>query len=90
MTAAAVRAWAGLVFEIAVTVTFGGLGMEVGAVKRPRSEIVPTVELPPVIPLTCHVKEEFTSLPAMTISKGCCWPTETLAVGGVMAMPALL
>ena len=24
--------------------------------KRPNSEIVPTVELPPVIPLTCHVK----------------------------------
>jgi hypothetical protein len=39
----------------AVTVTVAGDGRVVGAVYTPEVEIMPTVELPPVTPLTCQV-----------------------------------
>jgi hypothetical protein len=41
--------------EIALTVTLAGLGIAEGAAYMPAGEIVPTVLLPPVTPLTCQV-----------------------------------
>src|SRR5580698_6324425 len=41
--------------EVALTVTVAGDGTVVGAVYTPAVEIMPTVELPPLTPLTLHV-----------------------------------
>jgi len=41
--------------DFAVTVTVKADETTDGAVYMPAAEIVPTVELPPVTPLTCHV-----------------------------------
>jgi len=41
--------------EVAVTVTVVGFGGEFGAVYRPFEEIMPTVELPPIVPFTAQV-----------------------------------
>jgi hypothetical protein len=44
---------------VAVTVTDRGLGTEAGPAYRPIFDTVPTVELPPVAPLTDHVSAVF-------------------------------
>jgi hypothetical protein len=41
--------------ETAVMATVAGDGTAVGAVYTPELEIMPTVELPPVVPFTSHV-----------------------------------
>src|SRR5947207_3049389 len=45
----------GSAWDTAVTVTMAGFGTTAGAVYRPELDIVPTVALPPVTPLPCHV-----------------------------------
>ena len=44
-----------LACEITVTVTVLGFGTVAGGVYKPVDEIVPYVEFPPAMPLTCHV-----------------------------------
>jgi hypothetical protein len=41
--------------EVAVTVTVAGVGTAAGAVYAPLLEIIPTVALPPLTPLTLQV-----------------------------------
>jgi hypothetical protein len=45
--------------ETAVTVTWEGLGTFVGGVYKPLLLMVPTVEFPPSMPLTCQVRDMF-------------------------------
>lgn len=54
--------------ETASTVTVAGDGTAVGAVYTPPAEIVPTVALPPAMPLTCHVTVEFSVLPTVAVN----------------------
>jgi hypothetical protein len=71
-----VSAW-----EMAVTVTVAGLGTVAGAVYKAAVEIVPTVALPPVTPLTCHVTALL--LVFFSVAENCCVaPAVTVAVVG--------
>src|SRR5258708_39802372 len=74
-----VSAW-----EIAVTVTAAGLGTAAGAVYKPAAEMVPTVALPPVIPLTCQV----TAVLAVfrTVALNCCDVATVTLIGGEIEM----
>jgi hypothetical protein len=56
--------------DTAVTVTVAGLGTAEGAVYSPDVEIVPTVESPPVTPLTCQVTAVL-EVP-VTVAVNCC------------------
>jgi hypothetical protein len=46
-----------LALETAVTVTWEGLGTVAGGLYKPLLLMVPTVEFPPLWPLTCHVND---------------------------------
>src|SRR6266853_794790 len=62
----------GSAWDTAATVTVAGFGTTAGAVYRPALDIVPTVALPPVTPLTCQVT---TVLPVFcTVAVNCCVP----------------
>src|SRR2546423_886466 len=58
--------------DTAVTVTVAGFGTTAGAVYRPELDIVPTVALPPVTPLTCQVTAVL--LVFSTVAVNCCVP----------------
>jgi hypothetical protein len=66
---------------VAVTVTLAGLGRSRGAVYNPEGEIVPSVLLPPGVPLTLHVTPVL-EVPVMVAVN--CWllPSRTLAEVG--------
>lgn len=55
----AVAVLVGSAADVALTVTVDGDGTELGARYNPAWLIVPTVELPPVMPLTFHVADVF-------------------------------
>src|SRR5882757_4772451 len=59
-------------WDTAVTVTVAGFGTTAGAVYRPALDIVPTVGLPPVTPLTCQVTAVL--LVFCTVAANCCVP----------------
>jgi hypothetical protein len=71
--------------ETAATETVAGLGMELGAVYSPAALIVPTVELPPAVPLTCHVTVVFVVPVTRAVNCFIC-PGLTVAEAGVTAM----
>src|SRR6266478_2696169 len=76
MTAAMVTCaeadFVGSAWDTAATVTMAGFGTTAGAVYRPALDIVPTVALPPVTPLTCQVTAV---LPVFcTVAVNCCVP----------------
>src|SRR5213080_2634849 len=58
--------------DTAVTVTVAGFVTTAGAVYSPELEIVPTVALPPVTPLTCQVTAVL--LVFCTVAVNCCVP----------------
>src|SRR5256885_3430194 len=58
--------------DTAVTATVAGFGTTAGAVYRPKLDIVPTVALPPVTPLTCQVTAVL--LVFCTVAVNCCVP----------------
>src|SRR5436190_1971488 len=62
----------GSAWDTAVTVTMAGFGTTAGAVYRPELDIVPTVALPPVTPLTCQVTAVL--LVFCTVAVNCCVP----------------
>src|SRR5438552_3790189 len=62
----------GSAWDTAVTVTMAGFGTTAGAVYRPELDIVPTVALPPVTPLTCQVTAVL--LVFCTVAANCCVP----------------
>jgi hypothetical protein len=68
--------------EVAVTVTVAGNGTLAGAVYTPSVEIVPSAELPPETPFTCHVTELFCAF-VTTAWNARVFETSTLAVLGV-------
>jgi len=53
----------------AVTVTLAGEGTTAGAVNMPFALILPTVESPPVTPLTCQVTD--VSVALRTVARNC-------------------
>src|SRR5438045_7226119 len=59
--------------DTAVTATVAGFGTTAGAVYRPELDIVPTVALPPVTPLTCQVTAVL--LVFCTVAVNCCVPS---------------
>src|SRR5438045_123632 len=62
----------GSAWDTAVTVIVAGFGTTAGAVYRAELDIVPTVALPPVTPLTCQVTAV---LPVFcTVAVNCCVP----------------
>src|SRR5437763_7561352 len=80
--------------DTAVTATVAGFGTTAGAVYRPELDIIPTVALPPLTPLTCQVTAVL--LVFCTVAVNCCVPpaptvadtgeivTRTTAVGGMV------
>src|SRR5215831_395769 len=68
--------------EVAFTVTVAGFGMEPGAVYNPDAVMVPTVGLPPAVPLTCQVTTVFVVPVAVAVN---CFdaPGPTVAEAGV-------
>jgi hypothetical protein len=63
-------------------VTVAGAGTAIGAVYTPEAEIIPTVALPPAIPLTL----QFTAMleePVTAAANVCVIPICTLAIAGV-------
>ena len=64
----------------ALTVTVEGLGGLVGAAYRPVEEIVPTVELPPVMPFTCQITAVFVVPETITVN---CIVVPTITVTGL-------
>src|SRR5205823_10523031 len=58
--------------DTAVTATVAGFGTTAGAVYRPELDIVPTVALPPLTPLTCQVTAVL--LVFCTVAVNCCVP----------------
>jgi hypothetical protein len=60
----------GSAWEIAVTVTLAGLGIEEGPTYKPVVAIVPNEELPPVTVFTCHVIAVL-ELPVTVALKSC-------------------
>src|SRR5216110_584317 len=71
----------GSAWDTAVTVTVAGFGTTAGAVYRPELDIVPTVALPPVTPLTCQVTAVL--LVFSTVAVNCCVPpAPTVAATG--------
>jgi len=67
--------------DTALTVTVAGAGRVAGAVYTPLLEILPTVELPPLIPLTSQVTAVFVVFSTAAVNA---WvaPVATLAVPG--------
>src|SRR5438045_1343608 len=67
--------------DTAVTATVAGFGTTAGAVYRPELDIVPTVALPPLTPLTCQVTAE---IGRASCREGNCWlpPAPTVADTG--------
>src|SRR5947207_5347336 len=71
----------GSAWDTAATVTVAGFGTTAGAVYRPELDIVPTVALPPITPLTCQVTAVL--LVFCTVAVNCCVPpTPTVADTG--------
>jgi hypothetical protein len=68
--------------DTAVMVTVAGDGTAAGAIYMPIAEIVPTVELPPVTPLTCQVTAVFDELATVAV-KACEPVAVTVAVPGM-------
>jgi hypothetical protein len=69
---------------VAVTVMVAGLGKVAGGVYTPEFVIVPTVELPPAVPLTSQVT--LISVAPVTAAVNCCVvPWLTVVVAGVTA-----
>src|SRR5437763_8992154 len=58
--------------DTAVTATVAGFGTTAGAVYRPELDIIPTVALPPLTPLTCQVTAVL--LVFCTVAVNCCVP----------------
>src|SRR5438876_896764 len=76
-------------WDTAVTVTVPGLGTTAGAVYSPELEIVPTVALPPVTPLTCQVTAVLAVFCTVAVN---CWvpPIATVAeVGEIVTLSEL-
>jgi hypothetical protein len=83
---------------IACTETELGFGTTAGAKKFPEALIVPTVEFPPVTPLTCHVTAVL--VVPVTVAANCCelpaltfaevGDTVTVMTGGGALTPAPL
>jgi hypothetical protein len=83
----------GSICKAAVTVTVAGLGTISGAVNRPESLIVPTVEFPPCIEFTCQVTAELPAFCTFAVNgtvvpaKGCAEAGDTVTTiaggGGV-------
>ena len=69
--------------DAAEMVTTAGAGTLVGAVYKPDPEMVPTVLLPPAMPLTCHVTVLVSELSTVA-TKVVVWPMPTMAVRGAM------
>jgi hypothetical protein len=69
--------------DTAVMVTVAGDGTAAGAIYMPVAEIVPTVELPPVTPLTCQVTAVFDELATVAVKAWEPLPAVTAAVPGV-------
>jgi hypothetical protein len=71
--------------DTADTVTVAGAGITAGAVYSPLLDIVPTVALPPGMPLTCQVTALLVLL--LTVAVKLCVPvaTSTFAELGAMA-----
>src|ERR1700737_2787522 len=68
--------------KAAVTITAGGLGGVLGAVNRPESLMVLTVEFPPGIVLTCQTMVELVAF--CTFAMKCIWsPAKGCAEEGV-------
>jgi hypothetical protein len=67
----------------AVTVTVEGDGTDDGALYVPRLLIVPTVEVPPVTPLTFQMTEVFAAFCTVAV-KARVRPTRTVALVGEM------
>src|SRR6266513_3894829 len=79
----------GSAWDTAVTVTMAGFGTTAGAVYRPELDIVPTVALPSVTPLTCPVTAVL--LVFCTVAVNCCVPlAATVAdVGAIVTITAV-
>jgi hypothetical protein len=75
---------AGLAVATAATVTVPEAGMLSGAVYMPPAEMMPTLVLPPVVPLTCQVTWVLLVL-ATVAEKSCVDASGTLTVVGLMA-----
>jgi hypothetical protein len=75
---------AGLAVATAATVTVPEAGMLSGAVYMPPAEMVPTLVLPPGVPLTCQVTWVLLVL-ATVAEKSCVDASGTLTVVGLMA-----
>ncbi len=74
---------------VAVTVTEGLLGRVAGAVYSPEVEMVPTVALPPAVPLTAQVTPVF--VVPVTLAVNCCVePVLTVADVGATATATVL
>src|SRR5947207_15185844 len=65
----------GSAWDTAATVTMAGFGTTAGAVYRPELDIVPTVALPPITPLTRS--EERRVGEDSTVAVNCCVPLDT-------------
>jgi hypothetical protein len=74
---------AGSMTDTAVTVTVVGIGAFTGAEYAPADEIVPTVALPPAMPLTCQLTAELTVLPTVAVKVWRPMPAWTVALAGV-------
>src|ERR1700682_3606631 len=78
--------------KTAVTITVGGLGIELGAVNRPEALIVPTVGFPPGIAFTCQVTAELPAFCTAAVNctvvpaKGCAEAGDTVTITGVGAL----
>src|SRR5216684_4028858 len=78
--------------KTAVTVTVGGLGTEFGAVNKPVSLIVPTVEFPPGNALTCQLTAELPAFCTVAVNctvapvKGCAEGGDTVTITGSGAL----
>src|SRR5215472_11282544 len=71
--------------DMPVTVTLAGLGTVAGAAYNPEAEMVPTIVLPPVIPLTCQVTPVLVVL--VTVARNCCVvPTWIVSTEGTIVM----
>jgi hypothetical protein len=68
--------------DTAVIVTVAGVGTVMGAVYTPDAEIIPTVALPPAVPLTLQLTAVLEA-PVTAAVNVCVIPTVTLMVAGV-------
>jgi hypothetical protein len=79
----------GSVVETAVIVTVGDEGMTAGDWYWPAAEIVPTVELPPVIPLTCQLTLSPVELVMLAVYETVWPPMAAVALTGETEMVAV-